>query len=75
MQTVNHAYFCRKNMPRDLYHRLAFWWSDLGDVLLKLYQFIRRGQWGMLRGLVDGHIRLFAVRVRPSTETTKQGEP
>lgn len=66
MQTINHYYFFRKNMPHDLVHWLAFWWSDVGDVLLKLVQVVLRGQVELLAGIIEGHRRFGDLRKRTS---------
>jgi glycosyltransferase involved in cell wall biosynthesis len=57
MMVMNHYYLFRKNLPQDLLHRAAFWWSVLGLVLNEIITLNVAG----LKGLWDG----FRFRGKP----------
>jgi glycosyltransferase involved in cell wall biosynthesis len=49
-----HFYFFRKNMPKDLLHKTAFWWSVAGLFIQELAESRMRRNTGAFRGLFDG---------------------
>ena len=53
MRAVNHWYVARRHLPRDLYHQLAFAWSELGNAVLYLRLGLVRRDWRAIRGWMD----------------------
>lgn len=55
MQTINHYYVFRKHLSGSPWRWACFYWSEFGDGLLKLLQGLRRGNWDLFLGWLDGH--------------------
>ncbi len=69
MQIVNHHYVFAKHMPQDLYHRLCFWWSELGETLWRLVKAAKTGHFGIVAGMVDGYGAVLRNKKRQTAET------
>jgi glycosyltransferase involved in cell wall biosynthesis len=50
----NHYYLFRKNLPQDLKHKFAFWWSVVGLFVMEGITMVVRGDSSGVRGLVSG---------------------
>jgi GT2 family glycosyltransferase len=57
MQVRNHRYVFRKHKPQDAVHRAAFYWSLVGDGLLRGAAALTRGDWDSLVGWVEGLVK------------------
>ena len=51
---INHLCYFKKNLPQDLKHNFAFYWSVLGLFLFEVVATVVRKNPGGLRGLWDG---------------------
>ncbi len=55
MQIVNHHYVFKKHLPQDIFHRLCFWWSELGESILRVVAMLREPASGIALGMIDGY--------------------
>ncbi len=54
MNLANQFYLFRKNMPQDLYHRVALWWALIGLFIIFAGKAVQTGDFGLVSGLVHG---------------------
>ncbi len=53
-----HYYLFKKNMPQDLKHKLAFWWSVLGTIIQDSLLCILNGKIDGVKGLLKGILNI-----------------
>ena len=54
MTMEHHYYLFKKNLPQDLLHKLAFWWSVIGLFLQEAIPAVKRRETSGLSGLMSG---------------------
>jgi GT2 family glycosyltransferase len=59
MGIENHYYLFRKNLPQNLKHKFAFWWSVLGLFVSEGITMVVRGDSSGVRGLASGMKEIF----------------
>lgn len=64
MQIVNHRYVFKKHLPQDVAHRFCFWWSEIGETILRLVRCIRSRDPAILLGALDGYSAILRRRAR-----------
>jgi GT2 family glycosyltransferase len=53
MTIENHHYLFKKNIPQDLKHELAFWWSVIGLVAMAMLGRNKEGLKGLMSGIIN----------------------
>jgi len=61
MKVQNLFYIFKKNLPQDLKHKSAFWWSMIGFCILETVR-VLLGRHGSIRGLMAGVISVLKPR-------------
>jgi glycosyltransferase involved in cell wall biosynthesis len=58
LMILNHHYLFKKNLPQDITHTFAFWWSIVGLFIKEWITMVESGDSSGVRGLASGFINI-----------------
>jgi len=64
MQIVNHYYVFTKLLEPNAFRWLCFWWSEIGENILRLVRFAKCRDVGILLGIKDGYAAVLSGNLR-----------